>query len=261
MSLLERAFAGFLRHYHFYGKTVTSRLVSGLAGDLYLQSAYGPLIRYRHGDITWAGCFFGYRDSVVPGELASIPRGGCFIDIGANIGVFSLLCARLLGGDGVVVSFEINPSTFTDLVRNVARNRPECAMIPFNVGLSDRCEGARVSDNPRHSGSSHVLIPGEPGLAAVTCDWGGIRWLEGAIGRRPTYVKIDVEGMELQVLRGMASFLDGPLVQKVIVEIDDQNLERFGGTRKDVYALMAARGFKPKYESPRAHYDEVFTRE
>jgi hypothetical protein len=74
-------------------------------------------------------------------------------------------------------------------------------------------------------------------------------------------MKIDVEGAEELVLRGVAPVFDALNVDRCVIEIDNANLERCGSSASRVYELMDAAGFEPRFGLDTSrHYDEVFER-
>jgi hypothetical protein len=85
--------------------------------------------------------------------------------------------------------------------------------------------------------------------------------LDGIIGNRPTVVKIDIEGAEELVVGSMLHWLRRPQVKKVIVEVDDEFLHRFGGSARSLYSTLTGLGFTPQRGVGAAkHYNEVFIR-
>lgn len=262
MKFFETLLNWVTHHYHLRGKNTLIKLLRKIApGELFVRSVYGVYLKEAFEDATWRACCYGYRDSVVPDFIKDIPENGCFIDIGANVGVFSLLAARQMSADGVVVSFEVNPITYYKLVRNIERNQPACLMLPLNIGLSSTTEIMQVSFDESHSGTSHIVsAPGSRGV--ITSDWSDIQFIEKIINDRDTYIKIDVEGLEFKVLKAAASFLRNNFLRKIVVEIDDVNMARYDSTPEQIYSLLSETGFVPTVNTQagpiKGHYDEIF---
>jgi hypothetical protein len=87
-----------------------------------------------------------------------------------------------------------------------------------------------------------------------------------ARGRR-VMIKVDTEGAEFSVLRGLRELIDSASVTTIIVEIDPAHLGRFGATPVDIFSFLGKRGFKPTVKTEAdvsrqasLHYDEVFER-
>ncbi len=136
-----------------------------------------------------------------------------FVDIGANIGTYSIFAANR----GMrVIAFEPIYENFKALTINLMLNNFEKQVKCFNVGLSDKSTEADFTFDPLNTGASHMstintgLHPDEAHnpheiVRLITMDEAlagfNIPYEEGVI------LKIDVEGMEIEVLRGGVSFL------------------------------------------------------
>lgn len=246
----------------FRGKRQALFIVNRLFKRLPVRSAYGiDMIMDVFDKTNWYG-ISGKYGSVVSREISKLGEGDCFIDVGANCGVFSLMAAKQVGPPGVVVAFEPNLRTFSQLIANIQLNRAH-NVLAFNLALSDRTDFIQLeTGDPQHSGRCAVQTSSVPGRAGV----GGIHLadfpaLAFLIGRRRVLVKIDVEGYERRVLTGLESILEGPNTIGVIVEIDQDNLDRFGDSADDIYARLESYGFRATGNRRLdAHFDEVFLR-
>lgn len=123
---------------------------------------------------------------------------GTFFDVGANIGTYSLLASEVEGAK--VVAFEPHPAAFAALTNNLAVNN-RANVLALNVALSES-DGVLHLTNGLETSTNRVVGPGESmeGSLRVQC-----RALDNVcreVGFRPTIVKIDVEGHDLEVLRG-----------------------------------------------------------
>lgn len=133
--------------------------------------------------------------------------GGCFYDAGAHIGYYSLLAARLVGEAGRVVAFEPDPANVHVLQENLSRNGvsnvdvvpaalwSHCGVGTFQRSAAERPDlssrrGAVVALNGRPPGSGLI------NMKTLTLD------AFAADRRPPAMIKIDVEGAEIEVLKG-----------------------------------------------------------
>ena len=144
---------------------------------------------------------------------STLEEGQVFLDIGANVGFYSLFAARRVGPSGRVLSFEPDPMTFESLDRSVRRNGFGWARC-LNVALSDR-EGEMpfftVSD-----GSAHSLVPEIERKAGRYSGQVSVRvtrlddLMRETILDRPRIdlIKIDVEGEEPRTVAGMRATLE-----------------------------------------------------
>jgi FkbM family methyltransferase len=135
---------------------------------------------------------------------STLRPGDVFYDLGANVGLFTLIAARLLGSGGHVYAFEPAPRTAEVLRKNVELNRFENVTI-VEAAVSDRdgtmafdevgevAQDARLAGAGRH-GTTEVRVMALDSFVAA-----------GA--RPPTLMKIDVEGHENEAIDGMVATL------------------------------------------------------
>ena len=159
-----------------------------------------------------------------PKELRIIsrffPKGGVFVDIGANVGNHSLYVAKYLS-PAAVIPFEPNPLAFKLLRANVALNELGDVFDLRHLGLGISREAARnfgMEDRERNLGSAKMVAGG-----------GDIETRSGddlLRGVAPSFIKIDVEGMEMDALAGLAATIatHRPVM---LVEVDDENEAAF----------------------------------
>lgn len=132
--------------------------------------------------------------------------GDVFYDIGANIGFFSTLAARLVGPSGQVHAFEPFAESAERARRNAALNGFDHVQV-IEAGVSDRAGAMRLalsSTSTLHRLASDGEDGEGPQVRVVSIDG----WRAGDTGvRSPSLVMIDVEGAELEVLAGMRDTL------------------------------------------------------
>jgi FkbM family methyltransferase len=133
--------------------------------------------------------------------------GMVFYDLGANIGLFSLLAARLVGPTGKVFSFEPDPDTAARLRRNIARNEYEnTTVIQAGVWSTSGKQIFLAADasSPDHGVGKFGAEDAGANGTALECVA-----LDDFAGNRPPpdAIKCDVEGAEVEVLRGAANTL------------------------------------------------------
>jgi FkbM family methyltransferase len=148
----------------------------------------------------------GQVESIIQGILVERLREGMvFYDLGANIGLFSLLAARLVGVTGRVISFEPDPETAVRLERNIARNGYQ-NMTVVQAGVWSK-SGVRRFMIADASSPDH-------GVGRFTEDANGHDMVECValddIAKKvvaPDAIKCDVEGAEIEVLQGAKQVL------------------------------------------------------
>jgi FkbM family methyltransferase len=136
---------------------------------------------------------------------STVKEGSVFYDVGANVGFFSLLAARLIGPDGRVISFEPLPDNLLKLHENVKRNRfGNVQILPLALGAANEEQTFQVSERPtwgKLKGVGHETP--DKYLADIKVKVRRLDDLlsEGVI-QPPDFVKIDVEGAEVEVIEG-----------------------------------------------------------
>ena len=179
---------------------------SGVARGLQLR------IEPRHEKYYWSGT----HEPRVQEALAGLLRPGMtFWDIGAHIGFFSLLAARALGPTGRVHAFEPMPSNRGRLMAGIARNRFANVTV-HDVALSASCRPSVLRAHP--SSLMWALAPPQ-GQAGVSISCRTLDHCAAAFGL-PDVIKIDVEGAELDVLRGGQRLLSTRR-RSLVVEFSD----------------------------------------
>lgn len=186
----------------------------------------------------------------------SLSGGGIFIDIGANWGYFSILASRMKNVQ--VISFEPSRKELTLLYEHCAINNVQNAII-FPIGLSDSSCVQKLFYGPsRNTGTNSVVINNNQGGAdTIFCELDHVIPVEYYSQIR--LIKIDVEGYEVSVLKGMQNLLRGVQNCKAVVEVTPQFLEHAGAKPQDIYDLLYNAGFESKYGlQVHSQYDEVF---
>ena len=183
--------------------------------------------------------------------LSFVRADTVFLDIGANVGFYTIKIGRRLGHRGKVYAFEPHPKLHDLLCRNIYVN----GLVPkaqcFQLALSE-CDGISTLQYPHgHLGGGHMDRSGEiAGHIAVDAE---TRRLDDLLGPefRCDLVKIDVEGHELGVLNGMRSIIDNSPQIKILFEklsagaIDDQFESFFGDLGFELYAVGADASLSP----------------
>lgn len=171
--------------------------------------------------------------------------GDVFVDVGANIGYFSLLASKLVGPTGAVVAIEASPSTFALLRANLELNHASNVRA-VNVAASDTSGSLTLYEGPTWN----------RGLATTVHPRGGTETTEVASLplsdilsadelARARVLKIDVEGAELRVVRGLLEVLDlMPEGVELVIELLPSYFEVQGTSPDDLIRPLRERGFR-----------------
>jgi FkbM family methyltransferase len=163
--------------------------------------------------------------------------GDLFVDVGANVGSYTVLAAAGVGAR--VVSVEPVPQTLRQLLRNVRLNDLGQIVEVHGVGVSDADGELRFS--AELDTVNHVLVKGEQGASVVV----PVRTLDALLlNQVPTLIKMDVEGFELPALKGAVATLAHPSLRALILETNGSG-RRYGHSDKAIVDLLTRQGFWP----------------
>ena len=144
----------------------------------------------------WAGTYEATKQRAF---AAAVRPGYVVYDVGANVGFYSLLASRLVGPRGRVMAFEPAPANLRYLRRHVALNHSANVEV-VDAAVSDRERFMRFDEGPnRYEG--RLAAHGGIEVRCVSLDE------FASTHAHPDVIKIDVEGGELDVLRGAAGLL------------------------------------------------------
>lgn len=185
--------------------------------------------------------------------LDSFEPGSCYFDIGANIGQYSLYPAKKYGDKIQVYAFEPQSNNYYALNKNIFFNNLGKNILSYCVAVSGQSEfsrlyipkfipgGNRSQFGHEDIGNMKISATHIQGMFGVTLDdlcgkWGF---------PYPNYIKIDVDGIEISILKGGASVLANPALRSVIVELGTDE------EQQQAIALMRQAGLEVKQRSTR----------
>ncbi|MDY6905617.1 MAG: FkbM family methyltransferase [Thermodesulfobacteriota bacterium] len=181
------------------------------------------------------GIWEPYETSLIVDYLGN---GGVFLDIGANIGYYTVLAASIVGREGLVVAFEPDNDNFALLEQNLALNhmtnvRPICAAVSGHRG---RGFLYRSTDNS----GDHQLYDNGEGRSRMAADvvHGGdyVR----SITRRVDFIKIDTQGSETGIVNGLSRIiLSNREHLTMIVELWPYGLRKAGSSGHALLDMLA----------------------
>lgn len=154
-----------------------------------------------------------YYGSYEEGTLGIIDQvleqGDYFIDVGANIGLMSLVASKKIESTGRVIAFEPHPHTFNILKKNIWINHIH-NIIPVNYGVGASVQEQDLYSNLQHNRGSASIVNKNKNetplkIRIVRLD----KYLkeENIPSKNIKMIKIDVEGFELEVIKGASSIL------------------------------------------------------
>lgn len=246
---------------HLWHWRTTGRFYRSVAGRYaqLLRESGSPFRRVMIGSVpllvdvtefTTSPLYFGnvpYEPLTTDYLRRHLGAGAVFADIGANHGYFTILAAGLVGARGLVFAFEPNPAVYERLETHVRLNGFDHRVVLSEQAVWDSDGDAAffVSQWPENNGIS-TLTPSPAVIAG-----GGLspertirvrtetfdHWLATTTLERVDLVKIDAEGAEAHVVRGMSGALRAGRIDAVVCETEWQG---------DAHRLLCAFGLIPQ---------------
>lgn len=191
----------------------------------------GCLLQYTtpNNMAAWRAQSFFTKEPDTVAWLSKIPRGSIFLDVGANVGLYTIAAAMARGCK--VFAFEPESQNYALLNQNIALNHAHNQVTAYCAALSDTSGPSTLflsNFDPWGGGSCHSfgaevgfdLMPRRSpflqGCLGLTID----ELVSTGVMPVPNYVKIDVDGFEHKVISGGRTTLQNPLVKEILIEIN-----------------------------------------
>ena len=191
--------------------------------------------------ITEEGIWEPYETSLV---LSVLKPGDVFVDVGANIGYFTVVAASVVGGQGQVFSFEPDPANFDLLVKNCEHNSLQSRVNAVQAGLSVDNRAGQLYLSEDNLGD-HQIYPGEEAREHLDISLlNGGDYLSAQLcrtGRKGIdLIKVDTQGSEFEVMAGLIPLLQElPSVPSILIELTPLSLRRSGSSGRALIELLA----------------------
>jgi FkbM family methyltransferase len=172
---------------------------------------------------------------------AVVRRGVTVLDVGANVGAYTLMFATWVGETGRVIAFEPSPDTCEGLRTHVTLNEFDDRVTIVQAAAAAKTGHAEFAVHPS-GGASSLALSSVPGATHVTVATSTIDDVCREHALLPAVIKVDVEGAELDVLKGARNTLALPGLH-VFVEFHPAAWRTAGITRGDVEEELREHGF------------------
>lgn len=200
---------------------------------------------FRYDPNSYLGRFVYYRgifeEKIVRSIEANLEPGMTFIDVGANIGQHTIIAAHLVGIRGTVIAFEPGSSMRARVLMNLNLNElSNVDLRPIALGSAPGAAELYMPDATNDGESTLAKPKGRCQSEVVE-----IRTLDDEVTeiKGGCVLKIDVEGSEMEVLRGAEKFVRRVRPKAIFVECIDAYLRKFGATREQVYDWLKSAGY------------------
>jgi FkbM family methyltransferase len=209
----------------------------------------------------WGPLFIDAGDEVIrpvlqdrgvwePGETALLSKwlrpGMTFVDVGAHVGYYTVLAARRVGAQGLVLAFEPSPRNYDLLLANVWRNGL-MNVVCFPWAVSDRFAFLDLFTDARNTGDNRIF----PSVGRER-----VRVRAAALDAMPAIrppidvVKIDVQGAEEAVIAGMANLLARSRRARITLEYWPFGLRALGRDERAALDYYRSLGYRVRVQNP-----------
>jgi len=218
-----------------YGRTgLVLRTIQG--SKMYLQPT--------HFDISTELAVKGVHEPAATREfLHHLKPGMRIVDLGANIGYYTLLEARAVGPQGRIYAVEPDPATFEILQRNIEVNGYQDRVQPFQMAIADRSGEARLYQSQKSNLNSLLPNPEDDEtfkvIQTTTLDQ-FVKDFEPI-----DFIRMDVEGFEHEILLGADRTFSSEHPIQLFMEVHDEIFDERGLPLEAFFEQLANYGFKP----------------
>lgn len=247
--MLARILKEVFRPFTFRGKARLLHAISPKIGERTVK-IFGYSIDLDMADFIqrsiYLDVFEQHESSLVKGYLK---RGMTFVDVGANVGYYTLMAASLVGAEGRVLAFEPSPYAFDRLASAIKKNLLAQAQVT-QIGLSDT-PGELQLFIPKIVGNHSPSMIANEGGAPINVP---VRRLDDYLTmagiNHVDLMKIDVEGYEPNVLRGAEGYLKAGNISAILCEFNNFWLEANNTNPSEFYEEIIEYGFHLSNGSP-----------
>lgn len=228
-------------------------------GDGPVRSSYGVLMVPNWQDTTFRYCIFGTYGRDLSDLLLGQHDDFVFVDIGANQGLYSLIAAQNPHCQQII-AFEPVPATYARLAANVALNGGEARTVLHQLAIAAGVGEVQISVAADHTGTATLAGRDGDGDSASAPPAGSvtIHTINAALvdpllaGEFPMFVKIDVEGLEAEVIAELARTDAFARVAAIFYEVDDR-----WASAAAIETLLRGAGFSRFAKYGRGHHYDV----
>jgi FkbM family methyltransferase len=209
----------------------------------------GLMMYYYRDSILSKLIYSGFENKEINFVRRYLKESDIFLDIGANIGLFSLHAAYCIGSSGKIIAFEPTPLTYARLVENIDLNNYMTKIIPVNIGLSEKKECLILNSYGNGYDAWNTFAKplnefqgNEINVQVDTLD-NYLRTCDINI-ENISLIKVDVEGWEVNVIKGAVNTLKSKNAPTLLVEFTEEYAFAAGTSCYELYDLIKSYGYE-----------------
>ena len=232
-------------------------LIRNSAVNLFGLVAKFGLRRIALFDRAFLGLYAAYKQYFEAGPIDRlqqfVPDGSLVIDVGANVGFFSLRFAQWVGEAGKVISIEPESRNHDSLIAALKREGLQDRVDALKAVAAAEAGSMFLEINPRHPADHKLSLDGTGiPVTAVTLD----ELVQDKRRFSPALVKIDVQGAEMLVLKGAGDILKSA-APALFIELDEMALQKFGASVSAVLDHLSQFGYEPYWLTRSGPHDKT----
>lgn len=189
--------------------------------------------------------FYEIRESKIFKKI--LKPGDTFIDVGANLGWYTVLAAKIVGVHGKVIALEPSNKVYSHLHKNIEINSLINVQLE-KIALSDTNGTASFSGITETNEGIGSLIPKPEGIPSTVVEEVQTQKFDDLFSinemQQIKLIKIDVEGAEMLVIKGMLGTLRQKKIDNIIIEVSDYHLKRIGSSSDEVFKILEDCGYR-----------------
>ncbi len=191
----------------------------------------------------------GYEEQFEEAILQKLRPGFIVWDVGANVGYFTTQFANAVGPAGKVVAFEPARSSFGILQEAIAAH---ANIVAERMALGDSDSVASFAESSKPGDPTNHLVPSQTGTGEQVPVLRGDSYVAAHPELAPMMLKVDVEGFELEVLRGCQKILVDRRTQGVFVEVHFTQLQsrNLPEAPSEIVRVLSGHGFHVRWVDP-----------
>lgn len=205
---------------------------------------HGPSDKHVSQKIRAEGIWEPYETSLV---ISRLKPGAVFVDVGANIGYFTILAASLVGERGRAYAFEPDPANISLLTKSARHNALQSRIHSVQAGLSTADKTGNLYLSEDNLGDHQIYAGVEDRPTVEISLLNGAEYLRRQLQRdglaQIDLIKVDTQGSEYQVMAGlMPLLLDLSTPPSILIELTPFSLRQAGSSGRALIELLDTLG-------------------